>query len=169
MAATTYTIKADADLPPKVELTKPAADVTLPANGTLQLQGKAEDDIGVKELTLHLRLADGPALQARPYRPDKSFRLADGGYPKMLDYQDFVALDQLKDDKGQAIPAGQGHGPGILAGGGRRLRLPAPGPNRAESKHYKVNITEPRPDKQQQQKERNQAGRGAEEARSEAG
>jgi len=157
VAATTYSIKAIADLPPKVELTKPAADVTLPANGTLQLQGTASDDIGVKELTLRLRLADGPALAPRPYRPDKTFRLADGGYPKMLDYRDFVALDQLKDDKGKPFPPAKGMVLEYWLAAADACDYTPPGPNRAESKHYKVNIAEPTPDKQQEQKERDQA------------
>ncbi len=157
VAATTYSIKAIADLPPKVELTKPAADITLPANGTLQLQGTASDDIGVKELTLRLRLADGPELAPRPYRPEKSFRLADGGYPKMLDYRDFVALDQLKDGQDKPFPLVKGMVLEYWLAAADACDFPPSGPNRAESKHYKATIAEPTPDKQKEQKERDQA------------
>jgi hypothetical protein len=155
VAATTYTITAWADSAPKVELTKPGADVTLPANGTLRLEGSAVDDIGVKEVALRLRLADGPALQPKPYRADKKFQLADGGYPRTIDYRDFVALDQLKDAQGKAFP--------LLKGMVIEYWLEAadacdyPQQNRGESKHFKVNIAEPTPDQQQQQKERDQA------------
>src|SRR5262249_34162158 len=83
-AAIPYTTRVDLDLPPKVELTKRAADVTLPANGTLRLEGKAEDDIGVKELTLRLREFGGAALQAQPYRPNDGLRLGSLGYPKTV-------------------------------------------------------------------------------------
>jgi hypothetical protein len=149
-----YTIQADADLPPKVELTKPAADVTLPANGTLRLEGSASDDIGVKEVTLRLRLADGPAVAPKPYREGKSFQLAGGGYPKSLAYQDFLALNQLKDGLGQPVPLAKGMVLEYWLEAADACDYPAP--NQSESKHYKVNIAEPAPD-QEQQKERQKA------------
>jgi hypothetical protein len=155
VAATTYTITVLTDLAPKVTLTKPGADVTLPANGTLRLEGSAEDDIGVKEVTLRLSLADGPALRPQPYRPGKSFQLADGGYPKTLAYQDFVALDQIKDGQGKPFPLAKGMTLEYWLEAADACDYPKP--NRGESKHFKVNISEPTPDQQQQQKERGQA------------
>jgi hypothetical protein len=155
VAATTYTIAVLADLAPKAILTKPGADVTLPANGTLRVEGSASDDIGVKEVTLRLGLADGPALKPKPYRADKKFQLAEVGYPKTIDYRDFVALDQLKDDKGQPFP--------LVKGMVLEYWLEAadacdfPKPNRGESKHFKVNIVDPEKDQQQQKKDRDQA------------
>jgi hypothetical protein len=153
-AAMPYTIQADADLPPKAELTKPAADVTLPANGTLRLEGSASDDIGVKEVTLRLRLPDGTALAPKPYREGKSFQLADGGYPKSIGYQDFVALDQLKDSQGKPFPPAKDMVLEYWLEAADACDYPAP--NRAESKHYKVTIAEATPDPQQKQ-ERQQA------------
>jgi hypothetical protein len=155
VAAMPYTIRVDPDHPPKVELTRPAADVTLPANGTLRLEGSASDDIGIKEVVLRLRPAAGPALRPKPYRADKTFRLADGGYPKALDYRDFVALDQLKDEQGQPFPLATGMTLEYWLEAADACDYPAP--NRAESKHYKVSIAEPAADKQQQRKERDQA------------
>lgn len=156
VAATTYTITVIPDHPPfNVELRKPGADVTLPANGTLRLEGSAADDIGVKELTLRLRPADGPALAPKPYRAGTSFQLADGGYPKTLDYRDFVALDQLKDEHGKPFPLAKGMVLEYWLEAADACDFPAP--HRTESKRYKVTIAEPAPDKQQQEKERGQA------------
>ncbi len=154
-AALPYTIRVDLDLPPKVELSKPAADVTLPANGTLRLAGSASDDIGVKEVTLHLKQADGPALQSQPYRPEHGLRLGDCGYPKTIDYQDFVALDRVKDAKGQPFALGKGMVLEYWLEAADACDYPKP--NVAESKHFKVTIAEPAADKQRQQKEREKA------------
>jgi hypothetical protein len=154
-AAIPYTIRVDLDLPPKVELTKPGADVTLPANGTLRLEGKAEDDIGVKDLTLRLREPGGAVLQAQPYRPGDGLRLGNLGYPKTVDYNDFVALDGVKDAQGQRFALTKGMVLEYWLEAADACDFPKP--NVAESKHYKVEITEPTADKQQQQKERQQA------------
>jgi hypothetical protein len=154
LAAMPYTIEVLSDLPPTVELTEPGADVTLPANGTLRLKGSASDDIGVKELTLRLRPAGGAALKPKPYRPEKSLKLGERGYPNKVDYHDFVALDQLRDERGQPFPTARGM---VL-----EYWLEAtdacdyPGPNRGESKYYKVTIEDPASDLQQQ-KERGKA------------
>ncbi len=155
LAAVPYTIKVLADLPPKAELTEPGADVTLPANGTLRLKGSVSDDIGVKEVTLRLRLADGAALQPKPYRPGKSLRLGERGYPKVVDYQDFVALDQLKDGEGRPFAVSKGMVLEYWLEAADACDYPAQ--NRAESKHFKVTIGDPAADKQQQQKERDKA------------
>jgi hypothetical protein len=154
-AAQSFTIRVDLDLPPKVELTKPGADVTLPADGTLRLEGKAEDDIGVKELTLHLRQVGGPDLQSLPYRPDHGLSLGERGYPKTVDYQDFVALDKVKDAKGQPFALAKGMVLEYWLEAADACDFPKP--NVAESKHFKVEIAEPAADKRQQQKERQQA------------
>ena len=102
-----YPILVTDDDAPKVVLTQPGADVTLPENGTLTLIGSATSAIGVKGLTLHLRIIDGPdqsiALLPQPFRPGVSFQLPDGSYPLEMAYQDFVALDQFKDDKGMPL------------------------------------------------------------------
>jgi hypothetical protein len=154
-ASLPYTIRVDLDLPPKVELSNPGADVTLPANGTLQLKGKAVDDIGVKELTLRLRQAGGPDLQSQPYRPDHGLSLGDRGYPKAVDYQDFVALDRVKHAKGQPFALTKGMVLEYWLEAADACDYPKP--NVAESKHFMVTIAEPSANKQQQQKERQQA------------
>ncbi len=99
-----YPIDVRTDESPTVVLTQPAKDVSLPENGFLELLGRASDDIGVKSVTLHVRVVNGPEKFASiPYRPDKSFRLDEGTYPDAIDYQSVLALDQLKDDKGTII------------------------------------------------------------------
>lgn len=106
-----YPIELLTDEAPRVVLTKPGRETMLPANGTLVVQGWAKDDLGVKALTLQLRAVVGNetiALQGKPYRPDESLRFDDGTYPDVVEYQDFVALDELKNARGTpfALAAG---------------------------------------------------------------
>ena len=56
---------------------------------------------------LRMKVVDGPALEAKPYRADKPFRFADGSYPKMLEYKDFVELGKVKDEDGKGLKDGQ--------------------------------------------------------------
>lgn len=150
-----YQIKVLADRAPDVVLKKPGQDVTLPANGLLQLEGSASDDLGVGRMTLRMQVIDGPTLQPKPYRSGKSFKLDDGGYPKMLEYKDSVELDKVKDaqDKPFALQ------PKMVI----EYWLEAadacdyPKPNVGESKHYKVTIGEPDKEEQKQQQERQNA------------
>jgi hypothetical protein len=98
-----YRIDVRDDEAPTVVLTNPGKDVALPENGILELEGLASDDVGVKSLALHLRIltgSDKPKLRPKIYRPDKSFQFENGTYPEVIDYKDFLALDDLKDDKG---------------------------------------------------------------------
>jgi hypothetical protein len=98
-----YPIDVRPDEAPTVLLTKPAADVSIAENGTLTIEGRASDDFGVKGLALHVRVLTGPhkpALQPKIYRAGKPLQFADGSYPDALDYQDYLALDELKDAKG---------------------------------------------------------------------
>jgi collagen type III alpha len=102
-----YPIEVLDDTRPKVELTKPGQDIKLPANGTLELEGKASDDFGIKSMALQLRVVEGDAkraLETKIYRPGKSFRFANESYPDYLDYKDVVALDKLKTPKGDPFP-----------------------------------------------------------------
>lgn len=154
-ARTTFTITVLPDRAPRVELTKPGADITLPANGTLNLEGHATDDFGLQGFKLHLRVADGATLAPRAYREGVSFQLIDGSYPRTLEYKDFVALDQLKDEAGKPFATAKGM---VL-----EYWLVAtdscdfPGPNHAESKHFKVTLTEPDANAKRQQEERQKA------------
>src|SRR5262249_42844675 len=97
-----YPIKVWLDRPPEVVLKKPGQDITLPANGLLQLESSSSDDLGVERMTLRMQV-DGQPLQPKPYREGKSFKLPDGGYPKMLEYKDAVELDKIKDADGKPV------------------------------------------------------------------
>jgi hypothetical protein len=158
LAALPYTIRVDADELPKAELTSPGADVTLPANATLRLAGTASDDIGVKDVTLRLRTADGTALQPKPYRAEKSLRLGDQGYPKTVDYLEHVALERLKDEHGKPFAAAKGMVLEYWLEAADACDYPETHPP-AQSKHFKVTLADPTADKQEQQKERDKAAK----------
>src|SRR5262249_46145759 len=149
-----YTITALNDFPPTVMLTKPGQDVTLPANGLLKLEGSANDDLGVERLTLRMRVIDGPTLQPKPYRDGRSFKLAEGGHPKMLAYKDAIELEKLKDEQGKPFPLQ----PKTVL----EYWLEAadacdyPKPNIGESEHFKLTIAEPDKNEQKQKQDRDQ-------------
>jgi hypothetical protein len=148
-----YSIRVTHDQPPQIELTAPGQDIRLPANGILSLEGAASDDFGVAGITLLMKLSNGVALQPRLYRAGKSLQLADGGYPQMLDYKDFVDLAKLKDDAGVNIK---------LEGTQLEYWLEAkdncdfPGPNVAQSKHFRV-VVEPPKNENQAKEDRKEA------------
>src|SRR5262249_57890765 len=96
-----HSVKAVEDAAPEVKLFKPGKDESLAADATLFLEGLASDDIGVKELTLRMKL-DKTTIESRSYRSDKEIRLPDGGYPHVLDYKEAVDLPALKDSAGKA-------------------------------------------------------------------
>jgi hypothetical protein len=150
-----YTIKAVYDNAPQVELRKPGRDVDLPSNGVLHLEGSASDDFGITGLRLRMKPETGPKLQPRPYRDGKSFKLPDGGYPRALDYKDFVELDKLKEASGapRKLEPGQVIEYWLEAVD----NCDFPGPNVGESKHFKVKIQPPDTDKNKQKEEREQA------------
>jgi hypothetical protein len=139
-----YTITVIRDFPPHVELTKPGADTSLPANGLLELEGRATDDFGITGFTLRMRVVDGPALRPKPYRPGKDFKLVNGSYPKQLDYKDAVELDKVQDEQNKPVALQ----PKMVV----EYWLEAadscdfPGPNIGQSKHFHVTIGEPEKD-----------------------
>jgi collagen type III alpha len=147
-----YSIRALPDQVPHVELTKPGKDISLPANGLLRLTGVAQDDFGLTRLTLKIRV---DSVQSKPYRKGKSFQLAGGGYPRKLDYTDFVELDNFLQKDGQHL----------LPGMTIEYWLEAvdncdyPSANVGTSEHFKVKITDPANDPGKRQKDREQAAR----------
>jgi hypothetical protein len=151
----TYTIQALPDHEPRVELRKPGQDVTLPANGLLPLEGVATDDIGLRVMTLCLRLAKGDKLQDKPYRAGKSFQLKDGSYPRSLEYRDFVDLASLKDEAGRPVKLEPKAVVEYWLEATDNCDYPAP--NVGKSKTYKVTIGEPDPDQKKQQQDRQKA------------
>jgi hypothetical protein len=150
-----YPVVVVTDQPPKVELTKPGQDVRLPANGVLQLEGQATDDLGVKSLTLRAQLAGGPKLKARPYRSDDKLRLSGGGYPQALAYKDFVELGKVQAEDGSALALKPGNELEYWLEAADACDYPRP--NVAESKRYKVLIAEPEKDPNKQRQEQQKA------------
>ncbi len=152
---TPYLVTAIPDEPPAVDLTKPGKDIRLPIDALLQLEGKAGDDIGVKSLILRMRVIGGGKLRGQPYRPDQQLRLADGGYPRELEYKDFVDLSRVQSEDGKAFR--------LRSGMEMEYWLEAsdacdyPQPNVTESKHYRVLLTEPEKNEPKKNQEKKQA------------
>ena len=147
-----YQIDVLEDKSPYVELTKPGQDVSLSPNGTLQLEGTAQDDIGIKSMRLRLKVFEGesrPALKSKEYRPGKSFQFDNGTFPDFLAYKDFVALDQIKTEQGDLLAVK----PGMILEYWLEARdssdYPSKDGNLGISKSYKVTIEKPRDDKKQ--------------------
>jgi hypothetical protein len=148
-----HPVEVLADFAPEVELTKPGADVALPANGLLALEGRAADDFGVHDLTLRLKTGDR-TLKPRPYRSAEALQLSGGGYPLAVAYKDALDLATIKaDDIGPFHPQ---------AGMEIEYWLEAsdacdPKANVSASKHYRVKLTEPQKDEAKQKNDREQA------------
>jgi collagen type III alpha len=150
-----HSVTAIEDKAPEVVLTQPGQDISLPANGLLRLQGKADDDIGVKSIVLRSQTDGGTKMQARPYRSPEQMRLADGGYPVHVDYSDALDFSALKGEDGKpvALKAGMEVEYWLEAADACDYDRPHVG----ESKHYKVKIVEPDKDAARQQQERKKA------------
>jgi hypothetical protein len=150
-----YPVTAIPDNPPTVELTKPGEDIRLPADALLQLEGKASDDIGVKSLELQMQVVGGQRLRSQRYRSDEELRLPDGGYPRELEYKDYVELARVKDQEGKPVS--------LRAGMELEYWLEAsdacdyPQPNLVQSKHYRVFLTEPEKKEEKQQQDKQKA------------
>jgi hypothetical protein len=144
-----YSIKVQQDQPPQVEITQPGQNIELPANGILRLQGSASDDHGLAGLTLRMKKEGGAELQSKPYRNGEPLHRGDGSLPQMLEYQDFVELDKVKNADGRPAE--------LKANEQIEYWLEAidncdyPGPNIGESKHFKVTIREAKNDPKQKE------------------
>jgi hypothetical protein len=92
-----YLITLDPDLPPVVRNTQPPeAEVTLPANGTLMVDGHVGDDFGIDKIRLRLRFQDRD-LQPIPYMEGRSFRRErDQTWPTYLSYKLSADLPRLR-------------------------------------------------------------------------
>jgi hypothetical protein len=151
-----YSLTVTADEAPHVKLTKPGIDVTLPANGMLQLEGDANDDVGVKAITLRMQVVDGPVLEPKKYREGdpKKFLLTDGSYPKALEYKDFVDFTHLKDAQGGKVTLQPNK---VLEYWLEAEDNCEPDAHTGVSDHFKVVIAPPENNAQQQQQDREQA------------
>src|SRR5262249_22115614 len=87
----------------------------------------------------------------------KDFRLADGSYPKRLDYKDYVELDQVKDRNGNPFPLEPGMVLEYWLEATDNSDYPVKTGNVGESKRYSVTIDKKDPDPKQVEQERQQA------------
>jgi hypothetical protein len=156
----TYPIMVIKDETPRVIVATPK-HIELPANGTLSVTGRAVDDHGLKAMALRLRVKKGPQtpdLEGKPYRPEVSFKLADGRYPRALTYKDFVALEKLKTAKGgEAFPLSAGMVLEYWLEAVDNCDYPEASGNVGVSERYEVTIVAPDKDPQLQQKQREKA------------
>jgi hypothetical protein len=157
---TPYQIEVLDDLAPRVVLTKPGRDISLPPSGTLQLEGSAQDDVGLKSLALRVKVLEGeaqPVLQPKDYRPGKSFQFDNGTYPDFLDYKDFVSLDKLKTVRDEPFALKAGMVLEYWLEATDNCDYPHKGGNVGKSEAFKVTIAENTKDHKKQQEERKQA------------
>jgi len=154
-----YKMQAIEDGVPIVALDKPGQDVALPANGTLMLEGKARDDFGVTSMNLKMRVLEGGPreLADKPYRPEKAFKFETGGYPSLLEYRDFVALEKLATPEGQPFPLAAGMVLEYWLEATDNSDYPEAAGNVGRSKAFKVKIEPPQEDQKKQQEQRQQA------------
>ncbi len=137
-----YEIKVLADLTPRVALTQPDKDVTLPINQKLELRGSAYDDFGLANVTLRLQTGQAP-LNPMTYPKDGLKRQADGSPPRNVDYQESVALDQLTLDGMKLKPLKPGDVVEYWLEAADYCDYPPPGPNVGKSERFKVTLAEP--------------------------
>lgn len=153
-----YPLVARPDELPEVELTHPARDVQLAANGMLNLEGWASDREGVKNVTLQLQVIDGEKLQPQLYREMASFRQKHGTYPTYLKYRDQLDLTKLRDEKGKPFAPKVGSKIEYWLEATDACDLP--GKSRVvASKHYFVEVIEVDPNAEGQAEQREQAGK----------
>ena len=105
-----YPIKVIPDNPPSVAITKPVEeDVSLPANGRLEIDAVATDDIGLAKLAIKARLlgtVQTPIAEKIYATPLK--REDDQSYPTRVEMKDSLALAELKADGGAAFALKEG-------------------------------------------------------------
>jgi hypothetical protein len=144
-----HTIHVRRDEAPHVVLTKPGRPVSLPANGTLALQGAVRDDYGLTRLELKMNIQGEE--QSKPYRPGKSFRFDNGSFPLKLDYKDLVELDKIRLRNGQSLQPGMTIEYWLEAADNCDFTQP----NIGKSERYKVTIVPHQKDPQDQKQQQN--------------
>lgn len=153
-------VRALADQAPTVRLDVPKDDeVSIPANGTLDLKGMATDDHGVDRITLRMKVAGTDRdVQPKPYRKGMSFlRAKDNSWPTQVEYKDFVKLAELRLERepNWRITPGTEIEYWLEAVDNCTIK---PGPNRGESAHKKFRVVAPvvKPAEQQKLQQQNQ-------------
>jgi hypothetical protein len=142
------------DRTPTVEITRPAQNVELPANGTLEVEARADDDMGLKEVTLRLELVEagkGVPLKAQPYRPEGLDLDGKGMYPVHLDYLDLIKLDELRTLLDQPVKLAPGQVVRYWLEATDNSDYPNKTGNVGKSQAYEIKILPPADAKKQQQ------------------
>jgi hypothetical protein len=141
------------DQAPTVAITRPAQNVALPANGTLEVEGTAEDDVGLKDVSLRLELVEGKGvpLRAQPYRPDGLDLDGNGMYPVHLDYLDLIKLDELRTPAGEPIKLAPGMIVRYWLEATDNSDYPNATGNVGKSQAYEIKIQPPQDEEKQQQ------------------
>ncbi len=156
-----YPIKVETDKKPWVRIIAPAEDeVTLPANGLLQVDGTLEDDFGLASAALGMRLVDGNLkvdLPPKPYRDGKSFRReSDGTFPTKMDYKDSVPLGSLTYKDGQRATLKENMTLEYWLEAADNCTEPKPNVGKSAVKRVRIAPPAKEPEKQQQQKQAQQ-------------
>ena len=107
--ATPFPIELVEDAAPSIELIMPGKDSEASVGGSLAIQGKATDDVGVQSVTLRARVIDGAELAAIPFLKNKSLRDKAGLLPRQLEFVEVLDFQKLQtaDGKPANLKAGQ--------------------------------------------------------------
>lgn len=161
-SAALYTVIVEDDPIPQIVLTEPKDHVKLPANGTLQVEGKASDDLGLRTIELRLKVLEGgskPELKGKLFRGGKDFKFADGAYPTKLDYKDFLPLDQIQMHDGTPFPVHEKMVLEFWLEARDNSDYPTKEGNLGVSKSLKIFVQPPLVDDKQKQAERDKAAK----------
>ncbi|MFO0938494.1 MAG: hypothetical protein U0798_18475 [Gemmataceae bacterium] len=105
-----YPIKVIPDNPPTITIAKPEQDdLPLPANGRVEIDATAQDDLGVAKLVIKSRLLGTVPTPIQ----DKSYavplkRATDGSYPTRVEMKDSLLLNELKSELGTPLRIKEG-------------------------------------------------------------
>ena len=154
------------DFAPTVEIVEPKEDeVPVPANGTLEVDGRVGDDFGIDKVTLRLKVVEPreQELAPKPYQGGKSYRRErDDTWPQSLAVKDSVDFTKLTDPAGKpvALSAGMVLEYWLEATDNCTTPGPAgdpePDPNVGRSKAKRVRVTPPPAEPERQQKQAEQ-------------
>jgi flagellar biosynthesis GTPase FlhF len=150
-----YEIKVQPDNPPQIEITHPETEtIAVPANSALPVKARIEDDHGISDVVLRMRMKDGPGLEPRPYE-HASYQFEDGSLPTKHDYLDFIDLARLRLQTGAPIPVKEGDVVEFWLEAEDDFDYPKP--QVGKSKVHRIRVIAPVPDKERKQEQQQAA------------
>ena len=150
--ATPFPIELVEDAAPSIELTMPGKDSEASVGGSLAIQGKATDDVGVQSVTLRARVIEGAELAAIPFLKNKSLRDKAGLLPRQLEFVEVLDFQKLQTADGK--PANLKSGQVVEYWAEVRDAHPDPKHPSGLSQKFKVTLKEQEdPKKDQEQKQ----------------